>query len=94
MSSCCYLGSLEYSHLRVCSKESNKRRENCQGRCPVTSVYLVKTYCATVRGRGEQEIQLCSHAASRQGNPLWRLWIRFQVQWELRQDILEDPFKS
>ena len=51
MSSCCYLGSLEYSHLRVCSKESNKRRENSQGRCPVTSVYLVKTYCATVRGR-------------------------------------------
>lgn len=48
MGSCCYLGSLEYSHLGVCSKESNKRRENCQGRCPVTSVYLVKTYCGAV----------------------------------------------
>ena len=42
MGSCCYLGSLEYSHLGVCSKESNRRRENCQGRCPVTSVYSDK----------------------------------------------------
>ena len=50
MGSCCYLGSLEHSHLGVCTKESNERRENCQGRHPETSVYLVKTYCATVGG--------------------------------------------